>query len=195
MSIIVEHEKRRREILEKALDVFVNEGFEDTTFQKIAVRCDITRTTLYLYFKNKKEVFNYSIKQLMETLEADILLIQKDMSKSYVERLTVVFGVIIDRISENRRLLAAVLDYLRYLAKTGVDPDARVRRKTIRLRHILSNMIIEGIGTGELRQVVVKEVNELLYGLLEAAVFRLTVLKSASVEDLKGSAALFIGRL
>ena len=57
MAIIVEHEKRKRKILEKALDVFVEEGYEDVTFQKIADRCGITRTTLYIYFKNKREIF------------------------------------------------------------------------------------------------------------------------------------------
>ncbi|MDX9958533.1 MAG: TetR/AcrR family transcriptional regulator, partial [Spirochaetia bacterium] len=36
MSVTVEHEKRKKEILEKALDVFVDEGYADTTFQKIA---------------------------------------------------------------------------------------------------------------------------------------------------------------
>lgn len=69
MAIIIEHEKRRREILEKALDLFIDEGYEDVTFQKIADRCVITRTTLYIYFRNKKEIFNYSIKQLMDGIE------------------------------------------------------------------------------------------------------------------------------
>ena len=46
MAIIVEHDKRRHKILEKALDVFVEEGYEDVSFQKIADRCGITRTTL-----------------------------------------------------------------------------------------------------------------------------------------------------
>ena len=46
MAIIVEHDKRRKEILEKSLEVFAAEGYEDVTFQKIADRCGITRTTL-----------------------------------------------------------------------------------------------------------------------------------------------------
>ena len=46
MSIVVEHDKRRKEILEKALAVFMDDGFEDATFQRIADRCHITRTTL-----------------------------------------------------------------------------------------------------------------------------------------------------
>ncbi|MCL2174616.1 MAG: TetR/AcrR family transcriptional regulator, partial [Treponema sp.] len=57
MAIAVEHEQRRKKILEKALTVFMDDGFEDATFQKIADRCGITRTILYLYFKNKKEIF------------------------------------------------------------------------------------------------------------------------------------------
>ena len=41
MATIVEHDKRKHEILQKALDVFIEEGFEDVTFQKIADRCNV----------------------------------------------------------------------------------------------------------------------------------------------------------
>jgi len=34
LSNQVSHEKRKQEILEKALDIFIEEGYEDTTFQK-----------------------------------------------------------------------------------------------------------------------------------------------------------------
>jgi len=78
LSITIEHDKRKREILEKALDVFIDEGYEDTTFQKIAERCGITRTILYLYFKNKREIFTFSIKLFMEKLEVEIRAIGAD---------------------------------------------------------------------------------------------------------------------
>ena len=54
MAIVVEHDKRKHEILEKSLELFTREGYDDVTFQKIADACGITRTTLYIYFKNKK---------------------------------------------------------------------------------------------------------------------------------------------
>jgi len=38
VSVSVEHEKRKNEILDKALEVFEIEGYKDTTFQKIAER-------------------------------------------------------------------------------------------------------------------------------------------------------------
>lgn len=195
MSIIVEHEKRRREILEKALDVFMDEGFEAVTLQKIADRCGITRTTLYTYFKNKREIFNFSIKQFLQILENDIIETRKEKSLTHTEKLDRVMIVIIERFEENRRLLSVVLNYLVYVSKGENDPDYRVRRRTVRLRHILATMLIEGIRAGEFSPALnVKDANELLYGCLEAAVFRLVVLRRSSVEELKQSMRLAVRR-
>ncbi|MDR2535745.1 MAG: TetR/AcrR family transcriptional regulator [Treponema sp.] len=195
MSIIVAHDKRRREILEHALDIFISEGFENATFQKIADRCGITRTTLYIYFKNKKEMFNYSIKQLMGTVEEDIVKVREDASLNNIDKLTKVLSVIIDRLEENRRLLGVILDYLHYLTKRAASPDTIVRRRTIRLRHILATMVIEGIRAGEIRPINVRTVDDLLYGLIESAIFRLTILKRSSIGELKHAAVLTIQQL
>ena len=195
MSIVVEHEKRRREILEKALDVFMDEGFEDATFQKIADRCGITRTTLYIYFKNKREIFNWSIKQLTVIVEGDLQSIRADESLDAAEKLSRVLGTIIERLEENRRLLSVVLNYLLHLSKSGSDPDYRVRKRTIRLRHILATIVIEGIRSGELPPVNVRVADDLLYGLIEAAIFRLVVLGRPSVAELKHAAELAVQRL
>ncbi|MDR0669916.1 MAG: TetR/AcrR family transcriptional regulator [Treponema sp.] len=195
MSIIVEHDKRRKEILEKALDVFMDEGFEDATFQKIADRCGITRTTLYIYFKNKKEIFNYSIKQLLCEVEESITAIRNNDTLTSAEKLKKVLSDIIDRLEKNRRLLSVILDYLLYLSRSDSDPETRVRRRTVRLRHILSSMIIEGIRKGELAEVSVKDAVDMLYGLLESAIFRLVVLKRNSISDLKQAASLTVNRL
>jgi len=195
MSIVVEHEKRRYEILEKALDVFMEEGYEDVTFQKIADRCDITRTTLYTYFKNKKDIFNFSIKQLLQILENDIMEIKKGNDLSYTEKLVSVMIVIIDRLEDNSRLLSVILDYLINNPKQGFDPGYQVRRRTVRLRHILATMLIEGIKAGEFSdQINVKEANEMLYSFIEAAIFRMVVLRSSSVEELKEAVKLAVRR-
>lgn len=195
MSIIVEHDKRRKEILEKALDVFMDEGFEDATFQKIADRCGITRTTLYIYFKNKKEIFNYSIKQLLCEVEESITVIRNDNNLTSAEKLKKVLSDIIDRLEKNRWLLSAILDYLLYLSRSDSDPETRVRRRTVRLRHILSSILIEGIRKEELAEVNVKDAVDMFYGLLESAIFRLVVLKRSSISDLKQVASLTVNRL
>ena len=184
MSIVVEHDKRRREILEKSLDVFIDEGYEDATFQKIADRCGITRTTLYIYFKNKKEIFNWSIKQMMELVEEDLQDIKTDTSMRTEDQLIRVLTMIIHRLEEHRKLLVVVLNYLLHISKSGTDPDTRVRRRTVRLRHILAGIVIDGIRKGDLPPMNVRQADDLLYNFMESAIYRLVILRKESVGDI-----------
>jgi AcrR family transcriptional regulator len=185
MSIVVEHEKRRNEILEKSLDVFVDEGFENVTFQKIDDRCEITRTTLYIYFKNKKEIFSYSIKTLLFFFEAGIRKICSNTRTGSIVKITKVMLNILQHLEENRLLLWVLLDYLLHLAKNNIDPGRRVRRRTVKLRHILASLVIEGIKKGELKKVSIKTADNFLYSFIEAAIFRLVVLRRETVGDLR----------
>ena len=194
MSIIVEHEKRQKEILENALDVFVDDGFEGATFQKIADRCGITRTTLYIYFKNKKDIFNFSIKLLLAKVEEDMQLALNETQGS-INKITRVMTDIFQLLEENRRLLMVILDYLLHITKNNGDPEKLVRRRTIKLRHILASMVIEGINAGELKEMDIKSAADLLYSLLEAAIFRLVVLQRKTVGDLRNTAAFIIRQL
>jgi len=195
LSITIEHEKRKREILEKALDVFVDEGYEDTTFQKIAERCGITRTILYLYFKNKREIFTFSIKLFTEKLETEIRAIGVDPSKSQSDKLACVLTMIIETGATHRRLLSVILDYIGHIRAAGVDPDERVRRRTIRLRHILAGMLIDGQKKGDFPPFSVKAAGDLLFALLEAAIFRVAVLGQADVSGLADAARLLASSL
>ncbi|MDR1901579.1 MAG: TetR/AcrR family transcriptional regulator [Treponema sp.] len=195
MSIVIEHEKRRKEILDRALEVFMAEGFEDVTYQKIADRCGITRTTLYIYFKNKKEIFNYSIKQLLGRVEDDIITIRKRNDINNTDKLITVLTMIIETLEKNSGLISVVLNYLLYLSKSDSNVDIRVRRRTIRLRHILAVMIIEGIRAGELKTINVRTANDLIYGLIESAIFRLAVLKRSSINEVKQSLMLAVQQM
>lgn len=184
MAIVVEHDKRKHEILQKSLDVFVEQGYEDATFQKIADHCGITRTTLYIYFKNKHEIFLGSIKELLSELEKNLRdIIKKDLDS--IESLKQILFTIVDACENNKKLFSVLLNYLMQLKKAGVDTNERVRRRVIKLRHLLSTVLIKGIQKDEIKNVNVKEINELLYGMIEASIFRIAVLNQESVMELK----------
>jgi len=191
MAIVVEHEKRRKQILNKALDVFMAEGFENTTCQKIADRCKIPRTTLYMYFRNKREIFNYSIKQFLADAERDLLRIKEDASLSYPDKIKKTFSLIINRLEENRRLLSLVMDYL----SSVTAPEKKVLRRTIRLRRILAAMLIDGVKAGQLKKIQVEAADNLFYGLIESALFRLAILKQDSVAELRDALDLAVNCL
>ena len=187
MATVVEHDKRKSEILQKSMDVFMKEGYEDVTFQKIADRCGITRTTLYIYFKNKREIFLYSIKQLTEGLEAELIAISKDESISSQDALRNMLFTVMDACKENRKLFKVLLPYLIQLQKTGENPGERVRRRVIRMRHLMALLIIRGIKNGEFKYVNVKDTNEMLYGIVEATVFRDIVFNQDDSEEMKNA--------
>ena len=184
MAIVVEHDKRKHEILQKSLDVFVEQGYEDATFQKIADHCGITRTTLYIYFKNKHEIFLGSIKELLSELETNLRdIIKKDMDS--IESLKQILFTIVDACENNKKLFSVLLNYLLQLKKAGIDTNERVRRRVIKMRHLLSTVLIKGIQKGEIKSVNVKDINELLYGMIEASIFRIAVLNQESVMEVK----------
>lgn len=185
MSVSVEHEKRKEEILDKALDVFVIEGYKDTTFQKIAERCGITRTILYLYFNNKKEIFSACIKRFMSKVEAEITTVATRDDLTSPDKLISIGELVVQLCGKESRLLSVVLDYLLRFKMAGGDPDERVRRRTIRMRHILAAIVIEGKKKGDFAQAVsVRAASELFYALIEAAVFRITVLGKKDAQTL-----------
>lgn len=187
MAIVVEHDKRKHEILQKSLDVFIDEGYEDATFQKIADRCGITRTTLYIYFKNKHEIFLGSIKELLSELEESLIIIINNKDKNSKETLREILMCITEALENNKKLFSVLLNYLIQLKKSGVDTNERVRRRVVKLRHVLSTVLIQGIQNKEFCEINVKDTNELLYSLLEASIFRIAVLNQDSISEIRSA--------
>lgn len=185
MAIIVEHDKRKHEILQKSLDVFIDEGYEDATFQKIADRCGITRTTLYIYFKNKHEIFLGSIRELLSELELKLKVTIFDKTLTSEQKMRKTLKTIVDQCENNLKLFSVLLNYLLQLKKSGVDTNQRVRRRIIRVRHLLSNIIIEGINNHQFKNCNVKDMNEMLYSLMESAIFRMSVLGVTDMTDIR----------
>jgi len=61
--------ERRQQILEAARRVFAREGFHGATIQKIAAEASLRSPSLvYWYFKDKKELFQAMVEELMPVL-------------------------------------------------------------------------------------------------------------------------------
>ena len=190
MAIVVEHDKRRHDILERSLDVFATEGYEDTTFQKIADSCGITRTTLYIYFDNKKEIFVGSLKQILIAMEMDLNAIIDDASLSNHDALYKMAMCIIDYCEQNLKLFNVLHAYLLQLKKSKENPREKINRRIIRLRHLLSTIIIRGIKSGEFKKDLnVHSVVELIYILVESSIFRIAVLESEDLSEIRKAVA------
>lgn len=196
MSAQIAHDKRKQEILEKALDVFIEEGYEDTTFQKIAERCGITRTILYLYFDNKKQIFAESLKRFLGSVEAEIGAVAQNAELCSEKKILKISEMVVDACERESKLLSVVLDYLLRLKASGGNPDEKVRRRTVRMRHILADILIEGKQRGEVNEnASVKGAVEMFFALIEAAVFRLVVLGRKEATGLQEALSPFVKSL
>jgi AcrR family transcriptional regulator len=58
-------EARPGEIVQAALDLFVEKGFSSTKMDEIAKRAGVTKGTVYLYFPGKDELFHAVVEEMM----------------------------------------------------------------------------------------------------------------------------------
>lgn len=69
-------EERKQEIVEVALELFSEKGYENTTIQDIADRMKVATGLCYRYFKSKQEIFaatsDYYAKQIVEELHKNL---------------------------------------------------------------------------------------------------------------------------
>ena len=99
---------------------------------------------------------------------------------------------IIVQCESNRKLFSIILPYLFQLRKSGINPNEKVKRRTVRMRHHLNTILISGIKNNEFKTMNVKYMNDLLYSIIEAAIFRISVLNQSDIDDIYGTLNLAI---
>jgi AcrR family transcriptional regulator len=69
----------RQAILDAAEELFVDQGFNNVSMRKIAKKIEYSATTIYLYFKDKGEIFHCLLDQYYRRL----LMIMTDIQNEY----------------------------------------------------------------------------------------------------------------
>lgn len=60
--------KRQEQLLEKSFEMFARDGFELTSMDAIAASINMTKRTIYARYKDKGELFEASVKRVIERL-------------------------------------------------------------------------------------------------------------------------------
>src|SRR3954453_5952430 len=60
-------EARPGELLDAALDLFVEKGFAATRAEAVAARAGVSKGTLFLYFPSKEELFKAVVRETIST--------------------------------------------------------------------------------------------------------------------------------
>ncbi|MGO5066175.1 MULTISPECIES: TetR/AcrR family transcriptional regulator [unclassified Clostridium] len=114
-----EHNEKKQHILETAIGIFTEKGFEKTSLREIASAAGLTTGAIYHHFKNKDELFYHAVKEAMYFAQT---LSEKDENsnlKSTENMLDEISNKVRERMSKinEQRLLVLLIGYV--LSKGG----------------------------------------------------------------------------
>ena len=85
---------RKREILDTAMALFVERGYESTSLRDIAKHMAITPGLVYHYFDSKQKLFDAAMLQYVEECTADYVRILRSADLKFREKLDALFDAV-----------------------------------------------------------------------------------------------------
>lgn len=195
MSIVVDHDTRRRAILEVALRLFAESGYSSVTYQHIADRCGIARTGIYRYFRTKREIFDAAIRQETDLLLDELTLVSGEEDRPAAQRLEAILLRVVESMFRLRGVLTVILEYLLRQKQDGDDISRKVRRHTVGMRLLLRQLVREGVHRGEFAPCRPGDAADMLFALLEAMVLEVTVSNMIDLHQMERIVAMATRRL
>ncbi len=186
----MERERHRQEenknfILHAAEKVFVQKGYSLCTVDDIAEEAQFSKATLYRYFESKSDIFLEIIFGSIETSYQEIKKI-KEKTLSAGEKLRELIGYIFSYYHEKKnlaRILFMEKSAMEKIMKTDLDfhvthapihPDISPRflSKMKQISDLISEIIKEGVESGEFRKIDIHDASVVLGSLIRGFHFR-----------------------
>ena len=148
---------RPQELLEAALDLFVEKGFAATRSEEVAARAGVSKGTLYLYYPSKEELLKEVIRHNVVNRIAEGVEIVRAFEGSTAQLLADTMRLWWERIGETRasgilKLLMSEARNFPEIAQFYVDEVA------VPGERLIAEVVQRGIDRGEFRIVKVDDV-------------------------------------
>jgi AcrR family transcriptional regulator len=154
-------EARPQELLEAALEQFVERGYAATRLEDVARQAGVSKGTLYLYYTNKEELFKAVVRENLvpEIGEAEDLVDQyagrtQDLMIEFIQLWWERLGM--SKLSGITKLI---------MAESGNFPelaDFYHKEVIVRAHAMIARLLERGMASGEFRRVDATEVTRLL---------------------------------
>ena len=82
----VEKEEMKKKIMDAAIEVIEQEGYEKLSIRKIAAKIEYSPTTIYLYYKDKAEIITDMSDQLYNKVMGDVVAVLNKEAASPVDK-------------------------------------------------------------------------------------------------------------
>ena len=159
-------EARPQELLDAALELFVEKGFAATRSEEVAARAGVAKGTLYLYFPSKEDLLKAVVRENLAGLIAEGATIAGAFEGSTHELLVLLMKTWWERVGNTPasgifKIIITEMgnfpDFARFYVQEVIEPG----------RDLFSRVLQRGIASGELRQVNIFEtVHVLIFPML-----------------------------
>ena len=145
-------EERPQELLEAALDTFVERGYAATSMDEIARRAGVSKGTLYLYYPGKAELLKAVVRQSLLGNLAEAQTLASEHGGSCRELLVFFLGEFTRRVSRTK--VSGIPKLI--LAESGNFPEIAqfyFDEVVQRAKNLIKDTLRRGIASGEFRPV------------------------------------------
>jgi AcrR family transcriptional regulator len=162
-----QQQRRRKEIFDASVHLFLENGFNETSMREIARAAGMGKSTLYDYFKSKDEILiSYFEDEIRKITENAQKIIEQELSAT--EKLK--------KIMESHLvyLVDKKLFYLKLTVEAqrlALESQQQIQAARHTYQDMLRGLIEEGIQTGEFRKTNSLFAARTIFTLLSTAVF------------------------
>lgn len=178
-----EKNQRIQSILEAAQRVFFSKGYLKATMDEIAMEAEITKPTIYLYFKTKDDLFFTLMLPLMEHIRRQLEAVDQDLSfgniKNSHKLMEFIFEAFYSGYEASPDAFRIIQLFQQQKLMNELRPEVReALNEKGRVNYILCRKILErSIELGLIRKVNIYELADVIWGLI-VGVIQLVDIKS-----------------
>ncbi|MCK4708886.1 MAG: TetR/AcrR family transcriptional regulator [Gammaproteobacteria bacterium] len=165
-------EARPEEILDSALDLFTEKGFNSARMVDVAKRAGISKGTLYLYFESKEVIFQELVKTMISPMVDEAEIAIKQFKGSSTELLDMFVsnwwkGIWNSKLSSIPKLIFSEAGNFPDLAEFYVETIVK------RVRGLFKDIIQQGINNNEFKQCDAETAARLLMApVIQASIWK-----------------------
>lgn len=173
MPRITNYELKRKNIIEKSKIVFQEYGYHNTSLFHISEECGIGRTTLYQYFKNKDEIFYYTMSTTLEEIQTDLEVISTDNQLTFLGKIKQIIKELTTGQKNNNTFMLLLETWL-ILERENNEILDGLRIHIEKLKNTIEDLIKEGIDAKEIKPVDSKSLAQTIYTFIETFTLKRT---------------------
>jgi len=162
-----EQQRRRKEIFDTSVHLFLSKGFSETSMREIAEAAGIGKSTLYDYFPSKDDILLSFIEDELQRLTQGLEEIA-NRKIGALEKLRQMMFAYMDYLAKNEDFYLKLSLEVQRMAQQSIE---RIQRKRHALQDLLRDVIEEGIRESCFRPVDSLLATRVIFTALTPAVY------------------------